>query len=292
MSLKAFLEARKEADASAAKLLSEMEALQGRIAEQLADEITKLETVGGKIVNSTANITRIGAIVALSEQLIGDELWLTAVGDYIGSMDTVNDGVLAYMRTLGPIDEEPLLALNRQFKTLVANTLTNPQTYAGNVFLPVAQDLAASITQQATITEAIDSVALVVEGSEDSLGPIAGDIGPIAIDVSKVSERSITQQAADQLDVKFYFYQGSEIDTTRKFCEDRRGRYWHKKEVEGWASLQWDGKVEGTNAKTIFIWLGGWYGKEKGCRHALVPVARRDVPPADIARMKAAGLID
>lgn len=292
MSLKAFLEARKAADAGADKLLSDMEALQGRLAERLTEELTQLETSGGVILNMEANIARLSRISSIVDELVRDEVWLNAVADYVDNMDGVTSDLLKYLKTLGPVDEAPLLALNRQFKALVADTLTNPQTYASSVTLPVAQDVGASIATQAPLSDAIKSVSIVVEGGEDAAGPIAGDLGPTAIDVAKVSERSITQKAADELGAKFYLYQGSEIDTTRKFCEERRGKVWHQKEIEEWASLQWDGKVDGTNEKTIFIYLGGWYGKEKGCRHALVPVAKRDVPASDLQRMRNKGLID
>jgi hypothetical protein len=50
--------------------------------------------------------------------------------------------------------------------------------------------------------------------------------------------------------------------------------------------------VEGTNAQTIFLYLGGWYGGREGCRHGLIPVPRRDVPQEDRNRMRAAGYID
>lgn len=292
MSLKAFLEARKLSDSSADKLLKDMEALQGRMAQALSDELTNLQVVGGKLLNTEANIAALGRVSAIIEAAVLDPLWIEAVSDYIESMDGVTDDLVKYLGTLGEVDEVPLRALNRQFKQIVASTLTNPQTYASAVTLPAVQDLGASISAQASLSDAIASIEITVTGGEDSLGPIAGDIGPTAVDMGKIAERSITQTAADQLGVQFYLYQGSEIDTTRPFCEERRGKVWHKTEIEGWASLEWAGKVKGTNEDTIFLYLGGWYGKERGCRHALTPLARRDVPASDLARMKSKGLIE
>ena len=50
--------------------------------------------------------------------------------------------------------------------------------------------------------------------------------------------------------------------------------------------LEWAGKKPETNRGNILELLGGYE-----CRHIAVPLAKRDVPAADLQRMKAKGYI-
>jgi hypothetical protein len=68
-------------------------------------------------------------------------------------------------------------------------------------------------------------------------------------------------------------------DTSREFCDQRHGKYFHRKEVEAWANLSWAGKIQGTNSSNIFIYRGGYH-----CRHQLIPVSAASVPRSVIER--------
>jgi hypothetical protein len=61
------------------------------------------------------------------------------------------------------------------------------------------------------------------------------------------------------------------------------GRYYHKKEVEESASLEWAGKIAGTNSSSIFINRGGYQ-----CGHQWLAVDTLGVPKSarDRAQMK------
>jgi hypothetical protein len=80
---------------------------------------------------------------------------------------------------------------------------------------------------------------------------------------------------------------------------------WHRREIEEWGRRAaagedldgngnpgWAGMVEGTNAQTIFLYLGGWYGGREGCRHVLIPQSRLAVPQEDLDRMRELGYIE
>lgn len=110
-----------------------------------------------------------------------------------------------------------------------------------------------------------------------------------------IMQRAQTVAAAESGGVEFYLYQGRPIDSTREFCRDREGHVWHVEEIRQWgrdaaAGDGWEGMVEGTDERTIFTHLGGWYGRRRACRHVLVPVLRSAVPENDKARMVSAGL--
>jgi hypothetical protein len=110
-------------------------------------------------------------------------------------------------------------------------------------------------------------------------------------------QRTATAAVAEQVQAEFFLYQGRPIKTTREFCAEREGKYWHREEIKQWgrdaaAGDGWDGMVEGTNEQTIFLHLGGWYGARNSCRHVLLPVPRLQVAQEDLDRMREKGLID
>lgn len=88
----------------------------------------------------------------------------------------------------------------------------------------------------------------------------------------------------EDVGLQFYKYVGGRVDRTREFCSDRMGKYFHKREVEDWAKLSWQGKRRGTTKSSIFIYRGGY-----NCGHSLVPVDVSNVPKAVIERAKEKG---
>lgn len=105
----------------------------------------------------------------------------------------------------------------------------------------------------------------------------------------KEIERNVESGFGYQIGL-FFFYQGRPIRSTRKFCQERHGRAWHRDEIILWGKDAnkgngWKGMHKGTNAVTIFHFRGGY-----NCRHVWVPVDIMSVPPDDLARMRAKGL--
>ena len=80
--------------------------------------------------------------------------------------------------------------------------------------------------------------------------------------------RNITYKTSIDLGIKYFKYQGTEMDTTRCFCLQRIGQIYTIDEIKKWANLKWDGKISGTNSTNIMNRLGGF-----NCLHSLVPVS-------------------
>jgi hypothetical protein len=99
------------------------------------------------------------------------------------------------------------------------------------------------------------------------------------------AERALTNSIFKDLNWKWFRYVGGEIDTTRTFCEERNGKYFHRNSIAEWADEgEWSGQIEGTNSENIFVFLGGW-----NCRHSLIPVTIRRVPESIVADARAKG---
>jgi len=113
----------------------------------------------------------------------------------------------------------------------------------------------------------------------------------VAYDAFAVSDRTYTNTVSNVLGIEWYFYSGGTIDDTRDFCQERIGKYFHKKEVEGWGenksccglkypnSNGWQGRNTLTNKTTIFTLAGGY-----NCKHSISPVSLRSVPKSVVQR--------
>ena len=105
-----------------------------------------------------------------------------------------------------------------------------------------------------------------------------------AKDIFSVAESEYMNKVSTDLGFEFYEYAGVLTSDSRKFCQARQNQIYHAREVEEWASLDWQGKNRATTAQTIWTYRGGY-----NCNHVLVPVATEDVPESVIERATAAG---
>lgn len=102
--------------------------------------------------------------------------------------------------------------------------------------------------------------------------------------------RTWQQAVTVDLDLEFYLYSGGLISAgkgssgSREFCIERSGEYFHKKEIESWADLDWKGKNPNTTRSSIFTLLGGY-----NCRHSLIPVSDTIVPKEVIDKAREEG---
>lgn len=98
---------------------------------------------------------------------------------------------------------------------------------------------------------------------------LARNASQVASDALHQYSSEYTNVLTDDLGLQHYYYKGTKIESTRPFCAARYGKYFTKKEVEGWASKDWAGKIPGTNKDNIAVLRGGF-----SCRHLLVPVSK------------------
>lgn len=123
-------------------------------------------------------------------------------------------------------------------------------------------------------------------GAENKDGALVRYTRQIANDGFAISDRSRVSVISESLGGQFYRYVGGTIDTTRCFCEERNGLYFHIEEVKAWGDgditagdlsascgYPWAGMNAGTNSGNITSLLGGY-----NCLHSLIPVSEIEVP--------------
>lgn len=267
-----------------------IEALKGRVSKRVAAIIAQLDTTGGQLATTTVNIGLVSDLLAEMQSTMLDDEFIQAVADYLAGFDAIGVDAIAAMEDFGEVDPLITDAITEEFKRINATELLTPTTYSQSVFTPIANDLLLGIATGAAIDTVIDAAVGRVESLSD---PIDALIGGSEITL----QRTLTTTIAEQVGVEFFYFQGRPIASTRDWCREREGHAWHIEEIRKWGrdaasgADTWQGMVEGTDETSIFVHVGGYYGKRLTCRHVLVPVDIMDVPPDDLARMKKKGLV-
>jgi len=252
----------------------------------------------GNIAQTEDNIRRIGLITdELNKSLAGGE-YKDAVQKFLGSID---EGVQLTDDIAKKIDssfqpnnvQKQLLAISKQnaINAFFGSGLRE------NVSVPFLEQLTANVAARAPLNQAVSALKGVIEGTETTDGRLLANVRNVAGTAQAIADRSYAAAVNEQIGVEYYQYLGGEIATTRPFCQHREGKIFHRKEIEAWGNGEnsagindirngtWSGRIDGTDSRTIFTFLGGW----GPCRHYLVPVIVNRVPADVKARAKAEG---
>lgn len=153
------------------------------------------------------------------------------------------------------------------------------------------------INQRLNYRDCFIKIERAIEGTKEKL--TTDDIRDIVYSLMPAFDRCESRNIYDALDVKFFEYVGGICDDTRLFCQNREGKIFHVDEIKLWGrginsggindivDGTWEGRIDVTDEETIFAFLGGW-----GCRHAIVPVNKRFVPPEVYKRMEELKIVD
>ena len=235
--------------------------------------LDKLDYSGGNIVVNQANLLRIEQIVEQAKDLLTTGEFETVVGELLGEFDNQAAITYRYFDEAFTGFEVPAIAneiLAQKKREAVIDLLNSTDQYLSN---PVRQALSNAVTSGASRQDVIDVFRLLIEGDADTVGRLERATRQIVSDTFALSDRALTNAVAEQLDVKWYRYVGGLMDTTRPFCKARNGKFFSKAEVESWGVQDWEGKMAGTDSKTIFVTAGGY-----NCQHSILPVAESAVP--------------
>jgi hypothetical protein len=251
----------------------------------------------GNIAQTEDNIRRIGGITdELNKVLAGGE-YKAAVQSFLASIDEgvqlTDDIAKKIDRTFQPDNvQKQLLAISKQnaINAFFGSGLRE------NVTQPFLEQLTANVAARAPLNQAVKTLQGVIEGTDTTDGRLLANVRTTANTAQAIADRSYAAAVNDELGIEYFQYLGGEIPTTRPFCAHREGAIYHRKEIEAWGDGKnsagindirngtWDGRIDGTDSRSIFTFVGGW-----NCRHFLVPVIKQRVPASVIARAQAEG---
>lgn len=156
---------------------------------------------------------------------------------------------------------------------------------------PLRDIIEQSVVNNATYAETLSSLQEFIEGSDQFESRLMSYSRGVAHDTFAIADRSVIASYSSENDFEWFLYVGGLMKTTRPFCEERDGNYYHIKEIEAWGdgkkttglvwpkSGEWGGRRDGTTAGNIKSYLGGY-----GCRHIPMPSSVFDVPREVILR--------
>ena len=140
---------------------------------------------------------------------------------------------------------------------------------------PIKNILDANITSGGDFFDMKKQVSQLVNG-----GKLESYSGQITRDGINQFNANYHEQVSSELGLDWFLYRGGTVKDTRPFCAERKGKYYHRSEVESWAKLSWAGKIPGTTKSTIYTYRGGF-----NCMHQIVAVDASVVPKADLKRV-------
>ena len=143
----------------------------------------------------------------------------------------------------------------------------------------VRENIETAISSNAGYKETLAQLQSIVTGDDEVDGKLLQYNKQIAHDTFAIADRNYTSAVSEELGAEWFFYSGSEIDTSREFCSKRHNQYFYYKEIEDWPDTagDWAGRIPGTNSSTIYSYAGGY-----NCRHSIIPVSIRRVPESKI----------
>ncbi len=263
-------------DQIAKKLNDSSSKIQHNIYDDIIVEISKLDQASGDIKTSIANLKRIQTIKDNINNIVLSPEYKDDVNTFLSGFDTLEATMDNYFTAIS--DEFGTGKVIDQIKTHFIEVTGNSLTEAGidaNVIAPIENMLNQYVTTGASYKDLVEQMRLLTLGNPEKLGKLSSYVKQITTDSLNQYSANYMKAISNDLGLEFYFYSGNVKDTSREFCDQRHGKYFHKREVENWASLNWTGKISGTNSSNIFIYRGGYH-----CRHQLIPVHWSSVPKA------------
>lgn len=159
------------------------------------------------------------------------------------------------------------------------NSLILQEGVKAQVQIPLNQILEQNISTGGNFQGMLKQVQEYIIGSPEVEGRLLRYSKTFLRDALFQYSRSFQEAMTGDLKLDWYLYSGGIIDTTREFCAEKAGKFFHRTEIEQWPADSWKGKIPGTTASSIFVLLGGY-----NCSHSLIPVSEVAVPKEDLAR--------
>jgi hypothetical protein len=257
--------------------LTEVERAQKKLFPQIVDILRQLAVdSSGIIILNSSNLALATNVKELVQQILADSEYISAVRTYAAGMtEQVNVSNELFAKAFDGF--KPAANAQALFRLTQANAVDLMVNAIGNQRFAdvVRENIETAISSNAGFTETVRQLQTIVTGDEEIDGKLLQYNKQIAHDTFAIADRNYTSAVSEELDAEWFFYSGSEIETTRPFCSARHNEYFYYLEIESWPQTagDWAGRIPGTNSSTIYSYAGGY-----NCRHSIIPVSVRRVP--------------
>ena len=235
----------------------------------VADLISGLDTVEGRIVFKAANVRRVNTGVLgftgwLQKKLFGFGEW---IANRFLSLFGLN---VSYFKTIKKessiYDQARKLIMLRWGWDVEKNTII-PGGFLANAFNvqgvaeTVGQRMMAGLAGGMDLKSFVKAFKSFFLTNRTGTGVVVKQFERAAFDSFQTFDRTVQNHIGGELELGYALFAGTEIKTSRTWCKKRKGRIFSRKMIESWNNDTWEGKIPGTDVKET---LGGY-----GCRDHL-----------------------
>lgn len=249
----------------------------------------QLNVSNGRIASTVENLKLVNKIKAKLNQVVLNKDYLKDVSNLVKTFDDISSAQMQYFSSL--TDKLPATDKYKLMQSMAVDNTITSLTKAGiesNVTGKLADMLLKSVTSGGMYSDLVGSMTEFLTETEKSPGALTRYAKTyVDTTLNQFAGQNNKLMTAD-LGLEWFQYVGSNIKTTREFCEHLTAKeYVHiseipeivKGHIDGHACEIYEktglpyGMIEGTNQYNFEINRGGW-----GCRHALNPISSISVP--------------
>jgi hypothetical protein len=250
--------------------------VQKNIFPDIIDLLKQLKTdSSGNLILNSSNLSIAAELKPLIKNILIESDYISDVKSFISELSEqakISNNIFAKAFD----GFQPKEVTDTLLKTSQRNAADLMVNSLGDRFADVVREnVETAISSNAGYKETLSQLQTIVTGDEEVDGKLLQYNKQIAHDTFAIADRNYTSAVSEELGAEWFFYSGSEIDTSREFCSKRHNQYFYYKEIEDWPKTagDWAGRIPGTNSSTIYSYAGGY-----NCRHSIIPVSIRRVP--------------
>lgn len=264
----------------------------------IEEELKRLDLLDGKVKPTVANIKIIASVKAKLMNIILNPDYVSEVKKYVQAFRDVSTLQNEYWRTVEKKFKPS--SILKQVRIQAIDDTVSKLTEAGigvNVSDQIAGILNTNITTGGSYKDLRNQLVTATTTTKEGEGVLSRYVKQITTDSIHQYNANYTQIVSSDLGYEWYAYQGSDIKTTRPFCDAMTDiRYFHISEIPSLLKAEGlyytdkktkekkpvpiyqktglpNGMIPGTDPSNFFIHRGGY-----NCGHQIRPVSAALVP--------------
>jgi hypothetical protein len=253
--------------------------------------IKDLDIRNGVVLNNVKNLKTIGKLSAEIKKAVVSPKYVAAVQEFVNVFNTVAELQMKYFNTNFEMKpgKERLDLIQKNAKDALVQRLLGTGLDSG-IVSEVEDILRRNITTGGSYNQLATQLQeyMVSSNPEKNPGRIAAYAKTITIDSVNQFSAQYNDTITEDLGLDWFMYVGSNLETTREFCEHlTKKRYVHKSELPAIVkgdidnhqvkinpkTKLWYGAIEGTNTANFKVNRGGYR-----CGHQFFAVSKVVVP--------------
>lgn len=299
-----FKDILKTIEKSIKKFNKSVPGIQKGMLDVILEEVRKLDLNEGKIKATVANIKRLASIKAKINRIILTDSYVSEVKDFVNTFKAITLLQNQYWQGVDATFKPKTLL--KEIRNQAIGDTVSKLTEAGigaNISDKITDILRTNITSGGSYKDLEGQLRESLTDTQKSDGILSKYSKQVTVDSIQQYNRSYTNIIASGYNYEWYSYQGTEIITSRPFCQSmvEERRYFHVSEIP--ALLRAEdmyytdnkdqvrkkvpiyaktglphGMIEGTNAENFLIRAGGYQcgHNPKPVSEGLVPLETRD----------------